>query len=335
MKKISPFELRSTLYMPATKENLIEIISKQDKTNADGIVFCFEDALNVLDIPKGIENLNAVFESLTYEPVTGEVAGEGKLPYRFIRVRSIENYHLLMQALTRKVLRHIDGFVIPKFTLGNINEWEKALKDTDYWIMPTLETEDYYNPMMIVELFNRLAISPLKERVLVLRLGGNDLLRGLAMKRPKRDEVKLSLKDVEYSAESRVTLNRTLSPYCATIYDTPILSVINQVMIQARYRGFEVTAPVFEYFDDNELPNFLTELAKDRIQGFIGKTAIHPKQCKLINQVFSISESSLELAQAIMNEVELNGLNGGVSNNNQSMIEPTTHHAWAKRLTNK
>ena len=46
MKKISPFELRSTLYMPAIKENLIEIISKQDKTNADGWIF--QKALKIL-----------------------------------------------------------------------------------------------------------------------------------------------------------------------------------------------------------------------------------------------------------------------------------------------
>ena len=50
MMKITPFNVRSTLYMPATQGNLVQIITEKDKTNADAIVFCFEDALNILGI---------------------------------------------------------------------------------------------------------------------------------------------------------------------------------------------------------------------------------------------------------------------------------------------
>ena len=333
MKKISPFELRSTLYMPATKDNLAQIITDKEKTNADAIVFCFEDALNILDIPKGIENLNNTFEQLQYDPVIGDIVAKDHIPYRFIRVRSIENYHQLMQSLTLKVIKHIHGIVIPKFTPSNINAWEKALGGTHFQIMPTLETEDYFNPTTISELFSRMALSPLKDRVLMMRLGGNDLLRGLAMKRPRMQEIEvdaLSLRN--YDGADRVNVNLAVSHFKPTIYDTPLLSVINQVMIQARYHGFEVSAPVFEHFDKRYIQSFLKEMIQDRFQGFIGKTAIHPSQCELINQIFTIAKKDLELANSIVLDAEKNGLNGGVSNSDNSMIEPTTHYNWAKRL---
>lgn len=336
MKKINPFEMRSTLYMPATQNNLVQIISVQEKTNADAIVFCFEDALNILDVPKGIDNLNQAFEQLNYEPTLNEVIGVGKLPFRFIRVRSIENYHQLMQSLTTKVINYIHGIVIPKFTPSNINAWEKALDGTHFQIMPTLETEDYFNFSTISELFSRLALSPLKDRVLMMRLGGNDLLRGLAMKRPRMQEIEvdaLSLRN--YDGSDKVNINLAVSRFKPTIYDTPLLSVINQVMVQARYYGFEVSAPVFEHFDKPYIQSFLEEMIQDRFQGFIGKTAIHPSQCELINQIFTIAKKDLELANSIVLDAEKNGLNGGVSNNENSMIEPTTHYNWAKRLLTK
>ena len=333
MMKITPFDVRSTLYMPATQGNLVQIITEKDKTNADAIVFCFEDALNILDIPKGIENLNTAFEQIDYDPVTGDIMAKGKVPYRFIRVRSIENYHQLMQSLSQKVIKNVHGIVIPKFTPSNIRDWEKALDGTSFYVMPTLETEDYYNPSIINELFSRLTVSPLRNRVLMLRLGGNDLLRGLAMKRPRMKEIPVKMEVLRSRGDSdKVQINVEMSKFKPTIYDTPLLSVINQVMIQARYSNFEVSAPVFENFDPRYLNSFVKEMIKDRFQGFIGKTAIHPSQCELINQFFSISEDDLQLAQSIVDDAAENGLNGGVSNKEKSMIEPTTHYAWASRL---
>lgn len=309
---ISPLAVRSTLYMPATQKDLAQIISNQHKTGADAIVLCFEDALNINDIPKGIRNLNESFENLCFDPVMDTVVTHGKAPYRFIRVRNIENYHLLMNSLSETVLNHIHGIVIPKFTPSNIREWENALHNSPYYIMPTLETEDYYNPIMINEIFNRLSVSLLKNKVLMLRFGGNDLLRGLAMKRPK--------------PVSNVV----------TIYDTPLLHIINLIAIQARSKGFEVSAPVYEYFNDTELnrQSFEKELALDVAHGFVGKTAIHPSQCEQINKAFSYSEDDLALAANIVENVEKEGLNGGVYNGGKEMIEPTTHYAWAKRLIN-
>lgn len=307
MKKINPLKIRSTLYMPAIQKDLAEIITKREKTNADAIVFCFEDALNENDIPKGIENLNKTFKELEYDPTLGTIVGEN-IPYRFIRVRNVDNLKELFTKLSALVLSNIDGFVIPKFTPYNIKEWENALADLPFYVMPTLETEDYYNPNITREMFNRLAISPLKDKVLMVRFGGNDLLRGLAMKRPK---------SVQYEI---------------TIYDTPLLNVINEVIMQARSKGFEVSAPVFEYFSEVYLESMEKELALDVAHGFVGKTAIHPKQCEYINDAFTLNKEDMEIAMGIVKAVEENGLKGGVYKQGDGMIEPTTHYAWAKRL---
>ena len=87
---MTPYAIRSTLYMPATQNKLAEIISRPEKTHADAIVLRFEDALPINDINKGIANLNHAFAQIR-QPV--------RRPYIFIRVRHINNFHDLLNQL--------------------------------------------------------------------------------------------------------------------------------------------------------------------------------------------------------------------------------------------
>lgn len=299
---MTPYQIRSTLYMPATQNKLAGIINNPHKTHADAIVLCFEDALPINDIDKGIANLNHAF---------AHISPPSHRPYVFIRVRNINNFHYLLNHLHSDCLRHLAGMVIPKLTLANFKEWQTALSapQNPFYYMVTLETEDYYQPKNIAKIFKKLRQSPLAPRILSVRLGGNDLLRGILMKRPKGKH---------------------------TLYNTPLVGLFSQIIIQARLNGFEVSAPVFEYFapsDPDTQAAFAQELQQDHIFGFWGKTAIHPSQCPAINQQFTVSAEDLALAQRIYQQVaQHGGLHGGVSNHNQSMIEPTTHYAWAKRI---
>lgn len=334
LKKISVFDIRSTLYMPSIQENIHQCILNENKNGgADALVFCFEDAINLYDIPQGIENMNNEFKKLVHEYDYQKT--DNKKPHLFIRVRDFTNYQLLMRELSDDVIKNIDGIVLPKFNVNQINSWEKEIRNTHFYVMPTLETEEYFIESNIYELFSKLKNSPLQERTLVVRFGGNDFLRGLAMKRP-----------YEKQLPNSETLSKLLNGYPVgqlinpTIYDTPLLSVINNIMKHARQFDFEVTAPVFEYFnleDQTNVSSMLRELALDQIQGFVGKTAIHPKQCKIINQFFNTLEEDKNVANAIYQTVQEQGgtPQGGVSNHCNTMIEPTTHYKWALRLLNK
>ena len=298
---MTPYQIRSTLYMPATQNKLAGIINHPHKTHADAIVLCFEDALPINDINKGIANLNHAFAQIR-QPI--------RRPYIFIRVRHINNFHDLLNQLNTACLQQLTGIVIPKLTPANLKAWQDALsaQQNSLYYMITLETEDYYQPKNIAKIFKKLRKSPLAPQILSIRLGGNDLLRGIRMKRPQGRH---------------------------TLYNTPLIGLFSQIIIHARLNGFEVSAPVFEYFaqDADTQHAFTQELQQDYTFGFWGKTAIHPSQCQAINQQFTVASEDVVLAQRICQEAEQNGgLHGGVSSHQQAMIEPTTHYAWAKRI---
>jgi stress response protein SCP2 len=98
-----------------------------------------------------------------------------------------------------------------------------------------------------------------RSRILALRIGGNDLLALLGLRRPR----------------------------AMTIYRTPLGPVIARLVTTFRPYGFVLTAPVFEHLD---LPALLDqEVAEDIAYGMVGKTAIHPTQIAPIEQHYRVS----------------------------------------------
>jgi len=135
-----------------------------------------------------------------------------------------------------------------------------------------------------------------RHRILALRVGGNDLLALLGLRRPRG----------------------------MTIYRTPLGPVIARLVTTFRPYGFMLTAPVFEYLD---LPELLEqEVSEDLAYGMIGKTAIHPTQIAPIEQHFRVTPHDLAVARAI-----LDASAPAVFRMNDAMQEVATHRAWAER----
>ncbi|MFC4151859.1 HpcH/HpaI aldolase/citrate lyase family protein, partial [Massilia aurea] len=212
---------------------------------------------------------------------------------RFVRVRNTE---VLERVLAMPGADKLTGFVLPKITRHNFDNYYRLLRHTEHVLMPTLETAEAFDDQEMQGLRAVLEAPGVRHRILALRIGGNDLLALLGLRRPRG----------------------------MTLYRTPLGPVISRLVTTFRPYGFMLTAPVFEYLD---LPELLDqEVIEDLAHGMIGKTAIHPTQIAPIEQHFKVSPQDLAVARAILDQSA-----PAVFRMNDAMCEVATHRAWAER----
>ncbi|WP_437880005.1 HpcH/HpaI aldolase/citrate lyase family protein [Pseudomonas sp. LRF_L74] len=288
MKPISPFALGATLYMPATRSDILELVFATKLPELRSLVVCLEDAVADIDVQTALENLRNLL--LAIEAQGGRPEGG---PLLFVRPRDATMAAILNDW---PLLRHVDGFVVPKLTLGNLAIWEQAVTNPELFLMPTLETPDVYNPGAMVELGQALKAN-LDRRIIALRIGGNDLLGCLGLRRnPAR-----------------------------TLYATPMGYAIPMLAGVMGAQGFALTAPVFEQLATPDL--LQEELELDMSHGLVGKTAIHPSQINQIQDALRVSLEDLNCARLIVNDVA-----PAVFKHNDAMCEPATHYKWASNI---
>lgn len=193
------------------------------------------------------------------------------------------------------LMRHVDGFVVPKLRLSNIHQWQQAVTRDELMLMPTLETAEVYDPSAMVELRGAM-LELLPERIIALRIGGNDLMGCLGLRR---------------------------NP-AMTLYSTPMSYVIPMLCGIMGSAGFALTAPVFEQLNTPQLLEH--ELALDLAHGLVGKTAIHPSQIAIIHKALQVSLEDLNSARHIVSEAA-----PAVFKFNDAMCEPATHYTWAQK----
>jgi citrate lyase beta subunit len=274
----------ASLYLPANHKHLMDIANGERLGHTRSLIFCTEDAVADADLSWALFNLSVVLANMKAETTTE----------RFVRVRNPE---VLTRVLAMPGVEKLTGFVIPKCTRHNFDAYFKQVRGTDHMLMPTLETADVFNDEEM-RLFREALEAPgVRSRILALRIGGNDLLALLGLRRPRN----------------------------MTIYRTPLGPVIARLVTTFRPYGFVLTAPVFEHLD---LPELLDqEVAEDMAYGMVGKTAIHPSQIALIEQHYRVKARDLEAARAIL-DVD----SPAVFKMHNSMCEVATHRAWAQRM---
>lgn len=184
----------------------------------------------------------------------------------------------------------------PKLTQANLPAWLAAIAGTSLYLMPTLETAEMFDPMAVRDLKQAL-VEQAQSRILALRIGGNDLLSVLALRR-----------------EAGVSL-----------YDGPLAYLIGMVSGIMGSAGFCLTAPVFERLDTPEL--LAQEIRQDLGYGLVGKTAIHPSQIAIIHAALQVNPDDFSAAQQILQEQA-----PAVFQFAGAMCEPATHRRWAERI---
>lgn len=272
-----------SLYVPATHKHLMEVADGVRLPEARSLIFCTEDAVADRDLSYALFNLSVMLEHMRRE----------RTAERFVRVRNAE---VLARVLAMPGADKLTGFVIPKATRHNFESYFRQVRDTGHLLMPTLETAEVFDDAEMHAFRKALEAPGVRSRVLALRIGGNDLLALLGLRRPRN----------------------------MTIYRTPLGPLISRLVTIFRPYGFLLTAPVFEHLD---LPELLEqEVAEDVAYGMVGKTAIHPGQIAPIERHFRVTPADLQAAVTILDPAS-----GAVFALHNSMCEVATHRAWAER----
>lgn len=277
---INPLSLGASLYVPADRPDIVEIGNGVRYPALRSVIFCLEDAILPEQLPVALEHLRVALPHFRAAPTR-----------RFVRVRSPE---VLAQVLALGAGAHLDGFVLPKITRPLFEQYLCLLEPwPQLSVMPVLETVEVFDAGAVADL--RALFAEVRPRVAAVRIGGNDLMNLLGVRRnPLR-----------------------------TVYETPLGPVI--ASLAAAFLPYEIplTAPVFEGL---AYPDVLAaEVERDLEHGLYGKTAVHPEQVTVIEALYAVSEADAEMAQRILEP----GC-PAVFSMHGTMCEPATHERWAR-----
>ena len=287
LKSFSPWQLGAPLYMPGNRRDIIEIANGDKYPMLRSMIFCTEDAVSTIDVESCVRHLGLCLQGFK----------ESSHRYRFIRARNPE---ILARLLALPHIENIDGFVLPKFNESVFHAYFDQLKHTPFKVMPTLETQDVFDSSAMTELRQALLATDIAERIITLRIGGNDLMNLLGLRRTKT----------------------------CTLYETPLGNVISQLVTIFKPYGFSLSAPVFEYL--NDAATLQKEITLDLAHGLIGKTAIHPTQVPLIESAFAVAIEDYEMAHALCEKTA-----PAVFRMHDAMCEVATHQQWAENILNR
>lgn len=282
IRNLSPVQLGGSLYIPATHKNVNAICNENRYPLLKSCIIDTEDAISEDDLELGLEKISNMLEN--YKP-NGLCL--------FIRPR---NPQVLNQLLKIKNIDKIDGFSLPKFSTKVMHEYAQIISSCKdgFYIMPVLESRDIFSRERLEEICSFLRKNRLN--VLTLRLGGEDMMQYLGLKRRCEDNI------YELVGPSRV---------------------IGDVINIFKPYGFNITATVFNCINRHEL--FEKNVLEDLRQGLLGKTIIHPNQIEPINEAYKVSRQEYEMAKKMLDtDTQAIIVQDG------QMGEKFAHSSWAK-----
>lgn len=296
------------LYMPAMQNNIVEKVKLKSIPGLTSIALCLEDSIQDDAVVEAEQKLRNNLRRLRplYEKTEG--------PLLFVRVRNPEHMAHISQFLGAEE-SILTGYILPKFDVSNgeiyaeIIEAINAQRENSIYVMPVLESG------MIADLRTRVQglgkvkeiIDGIREYVLNVRVGGNDFSNLYGLRRP----------------------------VYASVYSVGVVRDILVDILNVFARDYVVSGPVWEYFEDKKsnawAEGLRQELDLDRINGFIGKTAIHPSQLPYIYESLQVSRTDYEDArQVLLWDVDKLGVVKSVDGGR--MNEVKTHRRWAERI---
>lgn len=280
--------LGATMYVPAVHPAIEAIATGRRYPQLKSLVLCLEDALHRADVQRGLQRVRTLLQRLSADR-SGRLPG----PQLFLRPRSLA----MAQTITAFAgIERLAGLVIPKVEAATLPGWWRLAEAADLQLMPTLEERWVFDPVALSE-FGATLAGQNPDHLLAVRIGGNDLMASMSLRRLRG----------------------------RTVYDSPLAWGLAQLMCQLGSRGFALTAPVFDVLDD--MTTLATECERDAEFGFVGKTAVHPSQIAVIERGFAVQAAQLELAREV-----LAGDADAVFRSGGMMFEPATHRAWAQRV---
>ena len=317
-KEVLQYAIGGLLYMPAMNSKIADKILRGEMREVKSFVLDLEDSLGDDMIKYGKHIIKDVIDKFR-EAIETRAFDVKELPLIFIRVREAKQIKEIYHELGDSI-QYITGFNVPKFDKTTCDEYienfvyvrDLASKeyDTELFIMPIIESKHAMYRQLRMEnlLYINNALRPIANSVLNIRVGGVDFCSIFGVRRPVD----------------------------ATIYEIgPVGDCLNDIL-NVFAKSYVCSAPVWEYFgEQNENSDWVKglcrEIRADRLNGFLGKTCVHPTQLKYVQDSLIVSRMDYEDALSILG---MNTNTTGVkkSEHNNRMNEVKTHTNWAKRI---
>ena len=297
------YSVGALMYTPASNKKIADAVIGEKYGKQYSLALCLEDTI-------ADDCVEEAEKQLVYSLQEIYKRKEDRgfyLPKIFIRVRRPEQIVRLFDKLV-SAQDILCGYIIPKYSVENAIEYNQQIISVNrkakrkIYMMPILESGNIvdYASRRKTLLETKKQIDLVADYVLNVRVGGNDFSNHFAVRRH----------------------------YDETIYD--ILSDIITVFA----REYVVSGPVWEFFssDNNEWKYGLEKETKlDKLNGFIGKTVIHPKQISIVNEALKVSKKDYQDALSILGWDQTNTLQVGKSIDGERMNEVKTHGNWAMK----
>ncbi len=281
MKKINYLELGGTLFIPATHKNLKSIVSGEKYSNLKSILIDTEDGISQESLATSLEIIKNLLKKYTKKEL-----------FVFIRPRNIQ---VLKELLAFENIQEIDGFILPKFSLLNAEEYLNLLKDTPFSIMPSIEGRELFNQASLHKLKDILLTNA--EKIVLVRYGLEDMLRQLSMRR---------------------SCNESIFDFSATA------SVIGAFIAIFKSAGFGVSGGVYPCFSDKK--GFVKDVKRDLKEGVFSKTIIHPNQIETVNELYKVTQKEFDEALEICRRSE------AVYTQDEKMVEGVTMRPYSQNI---
>ena len=328
--------LGATLYMPATRSDLLEALVRRSGEGVCSLVIDLEDAVADHNLESAITNTVETLEKLNPSDVFGSLV--------FVRTRTPEQIRRISDALIPRdgstTPSALTGFVIPKFTAATGRAFLDEISGASVahgrrlLAMPVLESaEVVFRETRDAELVAiRQLLHEHRDRVLAVRIGATDMCGMFGIRRD-RD---LTIYDVRVVAD--------------------VISAIVNHLGRSNDAGFIITGPVWEYFADHErmfrpllrqtpfaeqeavrfrqqlvshdLDALLREVTLDRANGIAGKTVIHPSHVAPVHALSAVTHEEYLDALDILDS-DAGGVRASGFGNKMNELGP--HRNWAKQ----
>ena len=274
-------KLGGTLFIPATHKDLDAVVSGKKYNNLKSVLIDTEDSIADVDLEISLLRIKNLLQNFTKTDLI-----------TLLRPRNIK---VLEELLTYKNIDKIDGFILPKFSLINADLYLKALQNSKYLIMPSIEGSELFESSKLFKLREKLLLH--KEKVLLIRFGLEDMLRQLKMKRSCEKSI------FDYAVGSTILGN--------------FIGIFKSA-------GFEISGGVYPCFKDKE--GFIQDVLRDLKEGLFSKTIIHPSQINVINELYKVTTKEYNQALCIAK------MDSEVQSFANAMLEKKTMTPFAREI---
>lgn len=306
--QISGYDVGALMYCPASAHRTIADALLHEQYPAPfSLAFCLEDTVADGVVTQAEQELFEILEQISRNAAQADFY----LPLIFVRVRSPRQLRKLAAAY-RPFSHILRGFILPKFFVENCGEYIRAIEEIaavqpSYYYMPILESPSMIDLSTRYKYLAQIKgqLNAVSDKILNIRVGGNDLCHAFALRRSVRD----------------------------TIYDVRPVSHLLTDIVTTFATQYVVSGPVWEYFAGEGWEEGLRrELSLDALNGFIGKTVIHPNQIPVVTDFLKVSPQDYQDACAIAKWDKDQALLVSSSADATRMNEYKTHFNWASKI---